>query len=111
MEAVRHNHQLRHRARQVVNAEDARRGEHGDAVEGAIPELAILLERLELFQKWPRILGRISFLERLRELFEQIAKANRVLLIIGVMPMRRLIKREAGRFRLVEEASGVIVKQ
>jgi len=57
----------------------------------------IARQGLERLQQRTNFLRRIFFLQRLIEFPDQIAKANRVLLIAGMMPVRGLIKREARR--------------
>jgi len=111
VETFRNNRQLLHRTWQSIHPEPIGRSEDGQTVERVIPEIAILLELLERAQNTPRIERRIILPKRLLQRFEKIAKANRVLLIARVMPTRRLIERETGRLRVVENAGGVIVKK
>jgi len=66
--------------------------EHGQSFQCVIPEFLILGERLKRFQKQPNLRDRIFLAQRPLQLFYKVPKSNRILLIAGMMSMRRLVK-------------------
>jgi hypothetical protein len=75
----------------------ARPAQHGQSIECVRPEVMIVGEGFERFQKEPGFEGWILLSERCLQLLDKVAKPDRVLLILGMAPMGRLIKRETWR--------------
>mgnify|MGYP006928239669 CR=1 FL=1 len=97
VKAIGDDGQLRDGTLQPINLKQSRRAEHGNAIECVVPEFAVAAQFLKRLQQRMNFVCRIFFFERLLQLFDEVPKAKRVLLIAGMMPMRRLIKRQAGR--------------
>lgn len=62
-----------------------------------IPEGMIVSESFKRFHNEPDFDGRILLPQRCLQLLDEIAKPDRVLLILGMPPMGRLVQRETGR--------------
>jgi hypothetical protein len=76
-----------------------------------IPERVIALQCLKWLQERANISRRVFLLERFLYRLHQIAKPNRILLVVRMVPMRGLVEREARRLRGVKNAGGKIIDQ
>ncbi len=86
------------------NLKKAGRGEDRQPVAGVIPKLCVPGERFEWLEQSGDFVRGIFLLKRLLQILDQISKSDRVLLILRVMPVGRLIEREAGRLRVGQRA-------
>ena len=97
VKAVGHDGQFGNRPLKPEHSKQARPAQHGQSIQRMVPEVMIASERFKRFQKEPGVDGRILLPERCLQLLYQIAKPDRVLLILGTVPMGRLVKRETRR--------------
>ena len=103
MEALCHNNQLGDRPLESVRAEHTRRAEHGQSVTSVLPEVVIVGQRLERREERLDVTRRVRLPQRLLQRLHEVAKPDRVLLVVRMMPMRRLIEREARRRMRLQE--------
>ena len=98
VEAVGDHNQFGDRLRNPQRLKDAGPAQNGQAIEGVVPELRVVSEGLEGFQQQPRIGGRILLAERCFQLLHEVAKPDRILLVLRMPPVSRLVQRETRRF-------------
>ena len=97
VKAVGHDGQFGDRPLKPEHSKQARPAQHGQSIQRVVPEVMIVGEGFKRFQKQPGLDGRILLPERCLQLLHKIAKPDRVLLIFGMAPMGRLVKRETRR--------------
>jgi len=99
VKAAGHDGQFLHRALQSEDLKQARRTKHGETIERVIPEVFIFSQGMK------RLDHSIHHINRV--LLQQIAVADDVLLVFGMLAMGRLIKRDTGGLVSVESATRV----
>ena len=97
VKAVGNDGQFGNRPLKLEHSKQARPAQHGQSIQRVVPEVVIVSEDFKWFQKEPGRGGRIFLPERCLQLLDKIAKPDRIMLIFGMMPMGRLVKREARR--------------
>jgi hypothetical protein len=96
MEAVGHHRQFLHRSRQHEDAEQPRTAQHRDAVERVVPEVRIVGQRVKRRQQGACLVRRVPLPQGHLQRLDPVAKADGVLLVLGVAPVRGLVERQAG---------------
>jgi hypothetical protein len=109
MEAVGDNDQLGNRALEPVDLEEIRRAEDSQPVERMVPEIATVSQGVKRRQERPGVASRIFLPQRSLHSLYEVTKADRVLLVFGMVPVGRLVQREAGRCMNGQQHRGVIV--
>ena len=108
VETVGHHGQFGHWPLQPVGAKEARRRENGQSVQGVIPELAIGSQCLERRQQRRGFARRILALQGFGQRLRQVAKADWILLVVGVASVRRLVHGKARRLVRARQHLGVV---
>ena len=111
VKAVGDDGQFFHRALQPIDAEHVRGTQHGQALGAVVPELGIVRQRVERCQQRGDVAVRVLLLQRGFQLLDQVAKAYRVLLPVGKLPVGRLVQRQAGGFVCAQNPGGLIVAE
>jgi len=77
--------------------------QHGQAVKGMGPEVAVASQDQERFQQWPYLTLVELLQERRLQLLHKVPKSDGILLILRVVSMCCLIKRKARRITAVQK--------
>ncbi len=108
VEAVGHDRQLGNRPLQPVDFEQVGRGQHGEPVERVVPEIAVTGQGVEWCRQRPDVPRRITMVQRRLQRLDEVTKADRILLVVRMLPMRRLVEREARRFMRRQQHGRII---
>ena len=97
MKTVGHHGQFGDRTLKPEHLKQARPAQHGQSVQCVFPEVTIVGKGCKRFQKEPGLDGGILLPERYIQFLHKITKPDWILLIFGMVPMGRLVKRETWR--------------
>ena len=97
VKAVGHDGELGDRPLKLEHSKQARPAQDSQSIQRMVPEVMLVSELLKWFQKESALGGRILLQERCLQFLYKIAKPDRVLLILGAVPMGRLVERKTRR--------------
>jgi hypothetical protein len=111
VKALAGDDQLADGLRKSHGAEDARAAQYGQSIQRVVPEILILGERLEGLQQRSSIDRRVPLEERCPQLLDEVAKADRVLLVVRMPSVSRLVDREAWRRTVSQELGEQFIRE
>ncbi len=109
VKAVCYHHQIRHRTLQAVHAEQARRTKDCEAIDGVVPEVGIGCQCLKRLQQRRYFALGVLVAQRCLHFLHQVAKPDRVLHVVGVLPVGGLVQRQAWRFAVAQKYFWIVV--
>ena len=98
VKGVRSDDQLGHGLGDPDGVKHIQSAKHGQTIERVVPEIRVVREGPEGLQQLSRLGLRVVPSQRRFQLFQQVPKADRVLLVVGMAPVSPLVQREKRRF-------------
>jgi hypothetical protein len=109
MKTVRHYNEFGYGPLEFVDPEHAFRSQHRQPVKGVVPEVAVASQSQERFQQWPDLVLGELLQERLLQRLHKVTESDRILLIVRMVPMRRLVERKARGITIGQEPRCIVL--